>query len=361
MGNILKKKSKNDRFEEKISRKIDETQKKEAYENSRVIKLLLLGAGESGKSTLFKQMKRLYGVGFGKQELLIYKPGIHRNILTSCKELYLQSNELDDKRFPRPKLSADGKTSGEVIIKIPDGTQLDEQMAKHLVTLWKDPAIQKTYYYSSAFQLIDSIGYFMDNINRICEEKYVPDYQDCLRCRIRTTGVVEFKFGVEANEFIIIDVGGQRSERKKWLHCFQDVTAVIFVAAMSEYDQVLFEDSKTNRLKEAIGLFHQIVNHESFKDKTSMILFLNKSDLLKEKIKRVPLTEFFKEYEGDNTYEAALDLFKDYFAAQVENPYTQKLYIHVTCATDTDQIATVFAAVKDILLQQSLFTSGLIE
>eukprot|EP00954_Amorphochlora_amoebiformis_P018385 1325847-Amorphochlora_amoeboformis.AAC.2 len=85
------------------------TQKKEAYENSRVIKLLLLGAGESGKSTLFKQMKR-------------YKPGIHRNILTSCKELYLQSNELDDKRFPRPKLSADGKTSGEVIIKIPDGT-----------------------------------------------------------------------------------------------------------------------------------------------------------------------------------------------------------------------------------------------
>ena len=86
----------------------------------------------------------------------------------------------------------------------------------------------------------------MNNIKRIAGEDYIPNYQDCLRCRIRTTGVVEFKFNVENNEvarhfilshlqfqrnkirllcsktqFSIIDVGGQRSERKKWLHCFE--------------------------------------------------------------------------------------------------------------------------------------------
>jgi len=43
----------------------------------------------------------------------------------------------------------------------------------------------------------------------------------------------------------LFDVGGQRSERKKWIHCFEDVTAIIFCVAMSEYDQVLQEDETT--------------------------------------------------------------------------------------------------------------------
>lgn len=44
-------------------------------------------------------------------------------------------------------------------------------------------------------------------------------------------------------------MGGQRSERKKWIHCFEDVTAIIFCVAMSEYDQVLHEDETTVSLK----------------------------------------------------------------------------------------------------------------
>jgi guanine nucleotide-binding protein G(i) subunit alpha len=345
----------------------------------------LLGAGESGKSTLFKQMKkfvlktlllyklclrgtdyfldifRLYGVGWDERERNIYKPGIHRNILTSCKELFIQSGELDPKRFPRSKISTEAKTAGEAIEALSDGAELDEKNGELLATLWKDKGIQETYAYSSAYQMIDSIEYFMENITRICKAGYIPSYQDCLRCRIRTTGVVEFKFEVDNNQFTIIDVGGQRSERKKWLHCFQDVTAVIFVAAISEYDQVLFEDAKTNRLLESISLFNQIVNYNCFKDKTSLILFLNKCDLLQEKIKKVPLTVCFDDYDSENTYDDACDYFKDVFAAQIENTYTQKLYIHITCATDTEMIANVFSAVKDILLQQSLMTSGLIE
>lgn len=79
------------------------------------------------------------------------------------------------------------------------------------------------------------------------------------------------------------DVGGQRNERKKWIHCFDEVTAVIFVAAISEYDQVLYEDNTQNRLVEAINLFEEICNSRWF-EKTSMILFLNKRDLFEDKI-----------------------------------------------------------------------------
>lgn len=41
----------------------------------------------------------------------------------------------------------------------------------------------------------------------------------------------------------MFDVGGQRSERKKWIHCFENVTSIIFCVALSEYDQVLLEES----------------------------------------------------------------------------------------------------------------------
>ena len=44
-----------------------------------------------------------------------------------------------------------------------------------------------------------------------------------------------------------IDVGGQRTERKKWIHCFEDVLLIMFLAAVSEFDQVLEEDNTQNR------------------------------------------------------------------------------------------------------------------
>jgi len=95
----------------------------------------------------------------------------------------------------------------------------------------------------------------------------------------------------------MFDVGGQRSERKKWIHCFDSVTAVIFLAAISEYDQVLIEDETMNRLKEALTLFESICNSPYFL-KTAVILFLNKKDLFEKKLSISPLSTFFEDYEG---------------------------------------------------------------
>ena len=120
----------------------------------------------------------------------------------------------------------------------------------------------------------------------------------------------------------MIDVGGQRSERKKWLKCFDSVQAVIFVASLAEYDQVrkvyvfhwpifeqtlfsgiliqvLVEDGSTNRMKESINLFGQMCDHPCFVE-TNMILFLNKKDLFAEKLKLRPLNFCFPEYTGPN-------------------------------------------------------------
>ena len=106
----------------------------------------------------------------------------------------------------------------------------------------------------------------------------------------------------------MFDVGGQRSERKKWIHCFEAVTSIIFCVALSEYDQVLLEESSQvsldiyccllhaqNRMQESLQLFESILNSRWFL-RTSVILFLNKIDIFKNKIEKVPLENYFPEY-----------------------------------------------------------------
>ena len=96
----------------------------------------------------------------------------------------------------------------------------------------------------------------------IQQPNFIPDAQDILRCRVRTTGIVETSFLIDENIFKMFDVGGQRNERKKWIHCFENVTAVIFVAAISEYDQQLYEDENANRMVEALNLFEEICKYD---------------------------------------------------------------------------------------------------
>ncbi|GIY89664.1 guanine nucleotide-binding protein G(o) subunit alpha [Caerostris extrusa] len=141
--------------------------------------------------------------------------------------------------------------------------------------LWVDTGVQECFGRSNEYQLNDSAKYFLDDLDRLCKKEYMPTEQDILRTRVKTTGIVEVHFSFKNLNFKLFDVGGQRSERKKWIHCFEDVTAIIFCVAMSEYDQVLHEDETTNRMQESLKLFDSICNNKWFTD-TSIILFLNK-------------------------------------------------------------------------------------
>jgi GTPase SAR1 family protein len=129
---------------------------------------------------------------------------------------------------------------------------------------------------------------YIEAVDRLAESGYVPTVDDVLRSRAKTTGIIETEFVVDGVMFKMVDVGGQRSERKKWMHCFTDVTAVIFCVALSEYDLKLYEDNETNRMHESLKLFKEITNSKWFAE-TSTILFLNKSDLFREKIRKVSL------------------------------------------------------------------------
>jgi len=154
--------------------------------------------------------------------------------------------------------------------------------------------------------------------------------------------------------------GDSEASEKKWIHCFEHVTAVLFIGVLSEYDLTLFEDPNVNRMIETLMLFEEICNSPWF-SKTSMILFLNKRDLFKDKIVKVPLSACpaLAEYKGPNTYDAGIQAIEQVFKAKNKNPQ-KAIYTHVTCATDTGNVAAVFHAVKDILIRTSLGEAGLV-
>eukprot|EP01113_Clastostelium_recurvatum_P017644 TRINITY_DN2078_c0_g1_i1.p1 TRINITY_DN2078_c0_g1~~TRINITY_DN2078_c0_g1_i1.p1 ORF type:complete len:353 (-),score=52.60 TRINITY_DN2078_c0_g1_i1:38-1096(-) len=320
------------------------------------VKLLLLGAGESGKSTIAKQMRILYLNEFSTEERLAYKNIISSNILSNIQSLVQATNTFDVPLQEASIPSAERLMSEEfedVVI-----VTMTPSLVSDIKALWLDPGIQQVFQRSSEFQLSDSAGYYFDKLDVVCQEGYVPNEEDILRSRAKTTGIIETEFVVEGVTFKMLDVGGQRSERKKWMHCFQDVTAVIFCVALSEYDLRLYEDERTNRMHESLKIFHEVCNSRWFTD-TAMILFMNKRDVFERKIKRIGLEVCFSDYKGGLNYDNAVQFIQNKFLSQNENN-KKAIYTHVTCATDTRNISVVFLAVKDIALRRALDFAGVI-
>eukprot|EP01006_Ploeotia_vitrea_P038717 TRINITY_DN66273_c10_g2_i2.p1 TRINITY_DN66273_c10_g2~~TRINITY_DN66273_c10_g2_i2.p1 ORF type:complete len:335 (+),score=142.80 TRINITY_DN66273_c10_g2_i2:280-1284(+) len=285
-SNGTKAKRANGLAEKLQSKQVDDMLRKDLAEKSQELRLLFLGAGESGKSTLFKQLVQIYSNGFSTAELQSYASVVYTNIIESIQALCVASDTLPEEAC---RMSSDMHSVRDEIMELKETDSVTQPIAELIQRLWLDPGIQRTYARRSRFQLSDGAVYFFKNIERIAQDRYVPTFDDILHCRARTTGIIDRCFTIGENAFRVYDVGGQRNERKKWLHCFENVTAVIFVASMSAYDQVLFEDAVTNRVVEALNLFHEISNSRWFID-TNIILFLNKRDIFMEKLATAPLT-----------------------------------------------------------------------
>ncbi|KAI7865399.1 guanine nucleotide binding protein, alpha subunit [Spinellus fusiger] len=331
-----------------------ETQlKRDKFNMRNEVKMLLLGAGESGKSTILKQMKLIHDGGYSKEERITFKEIIFSNAMQSMRVIL---EAMDVMGISIAHL----QTHAQIIMNLPHQIEQDTlppEVTLAVQALWKDDNLQMAFRRSREFQLNDSAKYYFDSIERIGDPNYVPTDQDVLRSRVKTTGITETTFAISDLTYRMFDVGGQRSERKKWFHCFENVTALIFLVAISEYDQFLIEDEAVNRMQEALTLFDSICNSRWFA-KTSIILFLNKIDIFKDKLPKHPLIESFPDFEGPETYEAAGDyILKRFISLKGE---AKQIYTHFTCATDTMQIKFVMAAVNDIIIQNNLRDVGLL-
>ncbi|XP_047328278.1 guanine nucleotide-binding protein alpha-1 subunit [Impatiens glandulifera] len=360
-----------------IERRIEEETKAEKH----IQKLLLLGAGESGKSTIFKQIRLLFQTGFDDAELKSYIPVIHANVYQTIKILCDGSKELAQNGTDSSKyvVSTENKAIGDKLSDIGskvDYPRLTKELAEEIQTLWEDTAIQETYSRGNELQVPDCTYYFMQNLQRLSATDYVPTKEDVLYARVRTTGVVEIQFSPVGDNkksgevYRLFDVGGQRNERRKWIHLFEGVTAVIFCAAISEYDQTLFEDETRNRMMETKELLDWVLKQPCF-EKTSFMLFLNKFDLFEKKVTKVPLNvcEWFKDYqpvstgkqEVEHAYEFVKKKFEElYFQSTPPDRVDRFFKIYRTTALDQKLVKKTFKLVDETLRRRHLFEAGLL-
>lgn len=333
----------------RINNEIDQQLRRERRESMRERKLLLLGTGESGKSTFIKQMRIIHGNGYSEDDKRGFIKLIYQNISMAMRSMInamelLQIQFKDEKSLENAELILSHDFEATITIESSYMSAIKE--------LWADAGIQECYERRREYQLIDSASYYLNDLERIEKIDYLPTEQDILRVRAPTTGIIEYQFKLDNVFFRIVDVGGQRSERRKWIHCFENVTSIVFISALSEYDQVLFESSDVNRMEESMALFKTIITSNWFQE-SSILLFLNKKDLLQEKIMYSHLDDYFPEYYGPRKDAiAARDFILQMFVEL--NPDEKTIYSHFTCATDTENIKFVSAAVKDTILQRNI-------
>jgi len=314
------------------------------------VKLLFLGAGDSGKSTIAKQLKLLHQ-GFSDDQIATFRTVIYNNVLEPINVL-IEEVQAD----PELELAADCEASAERLVAHAESfkSEFTPEMAEDVTLVWSDPAIKAMFDKLPEFQLNDAAAYFFGQVDRIASAGYIPSDVDILRSRAKTSGIVETHFSHLINNenimFHVLDVGGQKSERKKWIHVFQDVSALVYTVALSEYDLVLSEDGKTNRMQDSLQLFKSVVNNKWFFD-TPTILFFNKMDLFEEKIKTIDLKVCFPDYKGGCDKDAALEYIKKQFLNQNENE-TKNVHVFETTATDPEVVKDAFRQVSQLSLKR---------
>lgn len=298
MGACMSSESSEETEKKKRSRAIDAQLEEDSRRLKRECKILLLGSGESGKSTIVKQMKIIHQNGYTREELALYRLTIYKNLVDCTKSLIGAMEQ-----FEVLPTDPDALKSAQFLVEYqvdPDPHQsLDPAVGDAIKLLIADSSYTQVMEHQSEFYLMDSAPYFFEEAQRIAAEEYIPIEADVLRARTKTTGIYETRFTMGQLSIHMFDVGGQRSERKKWIHCFENVTSIIFCVALSEYDQVLLEESNQNRMMESLVLFDSVVNSRWFM-RTSIILFLNKVDLFRAKLGRSPLSRYFPDYSGGN-------------------------------------------------------------
>jgi len=335
-----------------LNKSIEDKIQAQRKEEKEAVKVLLLGAGECGKSTILKQMKIINAAGFSEDEENEARELVFKNTLDSIQTLIMACKDLQI-----PWENDGSQELADKLMAVDSSANIPLNIASDIKTVWGDEACKKAKKRENEFHLLDSAKYFLEKV----EEYFVPDFkpsvQDVLRTRLTTTGIIETEFTIDSMIFKMYDVGGQRGERKKWIHCFDDVTAIMFIASLSEYNQVLAEDRTRNRLVESLDLFEGIANLPWF-ESASIILFLNKNDLFEDKVTKYDIGIWHPDYDGGLNYDAGLSFIQEEYFDRNENE-DKTLYCHVTDATNTENVAFVWKATTAIILEQKMNSSGL--
>ncbi|KAJ3449709.1 guanine nucleotide-binding protein g(o) subunit alpha [Anaeramoeba flamelloides] len=343
MGN---KKNRSLQAKLKRNREIEQEIMDDEAEMDKEIKILVLGTGDSGKTTFLKQVQILFKDGFTENDQRVYRNVIRGNLISDIKTLIQACNDL------QLEISSKNEEIADELLDLKDikNGKIEPYIYDMITDIWKEQVLKTAFKRRSEFQIPDSSHFYFEKIDEIRKDDYVPNERDILNCRIPTSGVKVLSYEVNGYLWKIVDVGGQRSERRKWIHQFDDVSLIIYVTAISEYDQKLYEQDTVNRLHESLALFEKTVNNNYFKKKNCVLLF-NKFDLFQKKIKKIDLKVCFRKYKGGCNEENALNFITKKFIRSAKKG-KKRVYHHYTVGTKTKDIENVFGIVNKALKKE---------
>ncbi|KXN86057.1 Guanine nucleotide-binding protein alpha-4 subunit [Leucoagaricus sp. SymC.cos] len=237
--------------------------------------------------------------------------------------------------------------------------------------LWDHPTV-KGMIAKRRLKLDEWSEFFLRHIARIAAPNYVPSTgkdptDDILHARIQTMGVAEHVFDVTIHgksvTWHLYDVGGARGQRHSWVPYFDDANAIIFVAPVSAFDQYLEEDPRVNRIDDSLQLFTQICSNALLKN-VHLVLFLNKTDLLKSKLdKGLRVRKYITSFgDRSNEYDTVLNYFRAHFLQvhRRNNENRRVLYTHFTSVVDTKATQRIIGNVRDSIFRGYLQSAALV-
>lgn len=308
-------------------------------EKKKPIRVLLLGTGEQGKSTIFKRAVVTHSDGISEEDKQDFVMSIKENIIEALQNLTSRAASVAD-QYDMFKVSAANSRHSDLMRNLDvKAEQLDRaEVVEAVKALWADPAIQETWKYRADIQVPDTAEYFIKRVDEIATASFAPTMEDVLKCRDRTTGIIEREVVINDAEFKLVDVGGQSIEREKWKHVFQGTGAIVYVVAISEYNQSMYEDEKTNRLQDAYDTWETIINH-GFKEIPFLLVF-NKTDLFKQKLESgLDNAKFdFNGYKGSQNYGEIMEHVSDSFEAMNRDKKPSKIFFKCALSDNMDDL-----------------------
>lgn len=202
----------------------------------------------------------------------------------------------------------------------------------------------------------------MENWIRMTGKGWLPSKEDLLQLRARTSGFVETKVQVKDWVWQLVDVGGQRVERKKWPAITANRNAILFWASLNDYDAEPEVGNMKTRMHESLGVWAEVVQSPDAGN-VPIVLFLNKRDLFEKRLEACPMQEKWPDFDppakrGKELVSAATSFvmakYLKCLTASTSCVQPESVYVHVTCALDTDQMRVVSFSIRDFVIQQRL-------